>query len=283
MKNKGFTLIELLVVIAVIALLMAILVPVLSRVRQQATALRCRANLRQWGQILSLYVGDNEGHLPQSSTGATWLLRGLAPSEDDPRRPDVHNPVHAEGTSCCPIARKRGRYTTTTHTETREGVHGPWRLKYTSGGPLEAWEIISPPPPFRGSYGFNEWLLRNHLGLPRPTRSTELGPDLLSLRGRSGFPVLLDCVVPYALPREQHIPPPKPSDIGVSQMAKFSIDRHDGHVNGLFLDWSVCQIGLKQLWTLKWHATFRTSGPWTKAGGVLPEDWPEWMRGFKDY
>jgi hypothetical protein len=24
-------------------------------------------------------------------------------------------------------------------------------------------------------------------------------------------------------------------------------------------------------------------GPWTKAGGVQPDDWPEWMRGFKDY
>lgn len=34
---------------------------------------------------------------------------------------------------------------------------------------------------------------------------------------------------------------------------------------------------------LQWHRSFRTAGPWTKAGGVLPEDWPPWMRAFKDY
>jgi len=61
---KAFTLIELLVVIAVIALLMAILLPVLGRVRSQARALRCRANLKQWGQVIAMYVEDNEGHLP---------------------------------------------------------------------------------------------------------------------------------------------------------------------------------------------------------------------------
>jgi hypothetical protein len=28
---------------------------------------------------------------------------------------------------------------------------------------------------------------------------------------------------------------------------------------------------------------FDTANEWTKAGGVQPDDWPEWMRGFKDY
>jgi hypothetical protein len=48
-------------------------------------------------------------------------------------------------------------------------------------------------------------------------------------------------------------------------------------------DWSVRKVGLKELWTLKWYAHFDTVGPWTKRGGVKPEDWPEWMRGFKEY
>jgi prepilin-type processing-associated H-X9-DG protein len=61
------------------------------------------------------------------------------------------------------------------------------------------------------------------------------------------------------------------------------INRHSGGVNGLFLDWSVRKVGLKELWTLKWHKQFNTAGPWTKAGGVRPEDWPKWMRHFKDY
>jgi prepilin-type processing-associated H-X9-DG protein len=61
------------------------------------------------------------------------------------------------------------------------------------------------------------------------------------------------------------------------------INRHDGYINSLFLDWSVRKVGLKELWTLKWHRQFNTAGPWTKAGGADPEDWPAWMRKFKDY
>jgi len=61
------------------------------------------------------------------------------------------------------------------------------------------------------------------------------------------------------------------------------INRHDGGINAAFLDGSVRKVGLKELWTLKWKRQFNTAGPWTKAGGVQPEDWPQWMRGFKDY
>jgi hypothetical protein len=49
------------------------------------------------------------------------------------------------------------------------------------------------------------------------------------------------------------------------------------------MDWSVRKVGLKELWTLKWHRESNTAGSWTKAGGVQPEAWPEWMRGFEDY
>ena len=48
------------------------------------------------------------------------------------------------------------------------------------------------------------------------------------------------------------------------------MDRHDGGVNCLFLDWSVRKVGLKELWTLKWVKPWPTAGPWTKRGGVRP-------------
>jgi prepilin-type processing-associated H-X9-DG protein len=66
-------------------------------------------------------------------------------------------------------------------------------------------------------------------------------------------------------------------------MSDFCINRHRGGNNGLFCDASVRKVGLKELWTLKWHKQFNTAGPWTKAGGVTPGDWPRWMRRFKDY
>jgi prepilin-type processing-associated H-X9-DG protein len=61
------------------------------------------------------------------------------------------------------------------------------------------------------------------------------------------------------------------------------INRHDGGINSLFLDGSVRKVGLKELWTLKWHGKYDTANIWTMAGGVKPENWPQWMRRFKDY
>jgi hypothetical protein len=59
--------------------------------------------------------------------------------------------------------------------------------------------------------------------------------------------------------------------------------RHNGFVNGAFMDFSTRRIGLKELWSLRWHREFQMRGPWTRAGGVESQDWPEWMKGFKDY
>ena len=62
----GFTLIELLVVIAIIALLMAILLPSLSRARKQAKATRCQSNLKQIGLAMHAYATDYDYLLPRA-------------------------------------------------------------------------------------------------------------------------------------------------------------------------------------------------------------------------
>jgi hypothetical protein len=67
------------------------------------------------------------------------------------------------------------------------------------------------------------------------------------------------------------------------EMMHFAIDRHDAFVNHAFLDWSIRKVGIKELWTLKWHRQYNTSGAWTQAGGVQPDNWPEWMKKFKEY
>jgi hypothetical protein len=67
------------------------------------------------------------------------------------------------------------------------------------------------------------------------------------------------------------------------EMMHFCIDRHNGWINHLFLDWSARTVGVKELWKLKWHKHFDQNGPWTTNGGVAPSDWPQWMSRFKDY
>ena len=70
MIRKGFTLIELLVVIAIIALLMAILMPALQRVKRQAGKAACQSNLKQMGLVVSMYTNDFDGKFHQESTAS---------------------------------------------------------------------------------------------------------------------------------------------------------------------------------------------------------------------
>ena len=57
-RRYGFTLIELLVVVAIISLLISILLPALSRAREQARVTVCLANLRTIGQAANAYLLD---------------------------------------------------------------------------------------------------------------------------------------------------------------------------------------------------------------------------------
>ena len=63
-KIKGFTLIELLVVVAIIAVLLALLLPALSRVREQTKTLKCVANLKQIGIAFFQYATENNDAFP---------------------------------------------------------------------------------------------------------------------------------------------------------------------------------------------------------------------------
>ena len=66
--KRGFTLIELLVVVGILALLAAILFPVLVAARGRARTTACASNLHQLHLALSLYVADDGGYLPPYCT-----------------------------------------------------------------------------------------------------------------------------------------------------------------------------------------------------------------------
>lgn len=74
MKRKGFTLVELLVVIAVIALLMSILLPALSRARQVAQRIKCGSNLKGIGTAMKTYMDSYNGKAPVAGPPRTGAV-----------------------------------------------------------------------------------------------------------------------------------------------------------------------------------------------------------------
>ncbi|MBW8042118.1 MAG: hypothetical protein FVQ85_19255 [Planctomycetes bacterium] len=259
-KRNGFTLIDLLVVMGVLVLLTAMLLPVLGRARSQAKVSECQSNLRQWGLILQMYADDNKGRLPNGhivGNACWWSFSWI----------DDYPASGAQDILCCPVANDPMDQTT---------AFNPW--------------MSSLPPHHVGSYGINVWHIAWDNCAPSIVPSLLGHPinqwENIYHEGANNIPVLLDCILPVAGP-VHHIKPPPYENVPISGsdgvLDPFCINRHDGGINSLFLDWSVRKVGLKELWTLKWHKEFNTANKWTSAGGVQPSDWPDWMRQFKDY
>ncbi|MHC4463432.1 MAG: type II secretion system protein [Planctomycetota bacterium] len=226
-KQRAFTLIELLVVISIIALLMGILLPVLSKAKKQTKAIICLSKLRQWGFILKIYADDNNDNMPAASNEWPAALKPLCDN--------------SEGVNCCPLATK----------PVGEGGRHPFAAFVNATRlPGNTWGTADD---YYYSYGINGWVCNpppevtiNAFGLPTSNNWRRFDGDEYG----SG-------------------------PMGSKQMRFFSINRHDGFVNGLFLDFSVRKIGLKELWKLKWHRKSDINAP-TPA-------WPDWMKKFKDY
>jgi prepilin-type N-terminal cleavage/methylation domain-containing protein/prepilin-type processing-associated H-X9-DG protein len=151
-KNKGFTLVELLVVIAIIALLMAILIPSLSKARLQAQLIVCRSNLRNYGLAATMYLEAHDDKFPFPLTciysratftaehpwECRWHDAEVVP--DGPLWPYLRE----KGVHCCPtfttIARTRGA----NHPLHIPGIPIKPTFSYSMNGRLSAGDSISP-------------------------------------------------------------------------------------------------------------------------------------------
>lgn len=261
-SQRGFTLIELLVVIAIIALLLAILMPAMGRVKKQSRKVACQANLKQWNLIATMYTDDYNGLFWKGwvgqQQGSLWWM-------------DAARMYYKIGDiRCCPQATK----------------------PYTEGGepPFGAWGV--DPGTFLtkgdfGSYGINGWVETRSPsdGVGSSQQNYNVRWKTPHVQGANFIPLFLDAKWIDGWPSPTNAPPDyfgQPWQ-GQSNMARFCVNRHNAMINGAFLDWSVRPIDLKELWTLKWNREYNTTGPYTRLGGAQTEDWPEWMQNFKEY
>jgi len=81
-SRRGFSLVELLVVIGIIALLIAMLMPALSKARAQAATIQCSSNLRQIGIAFQNYASSNNGRMPAWGQVHTWPV-DVTPDDPD--------------------------------------------------------------------------------------------------------------------------------------------------------------------------------------------------------
>ena len=273
-QRRGFTLIELLVVIAIIALLMAILMPALQRVKGQAQAISCQARLREWSLIFKLYTDDYDGYFNEG-----WG------ANDTTLYPNALRSYYKDNWDMllCPTA---------TREMENSNDWGTFKAAFrTMGGTryVFSYNINSWTNYMHGDRGarWEEWFWKN------VNNTTAVAPGTRTSTGKpvslNTIPVFGDGTWHDAWPRDTDAPAQTMDAFGIGdrgtsgEMNHFCINRHDGHVSMLFMDWSTRRVGIKELWTLKWHRSFVTTGAWTRAGGARPEDWPVWLRNFKDY
>lgn len=303
-RRRGFTLVELLVVIAIIALLMAILLPALSKVRKNARSATCQMNLKQWCVIFNTYSSDYDGFFGLGGSGVTnkwfnWLRPYYSPGENkwgklNEGAGGTGIPVLKVKLLLCPMASTRfwsdapigisgdGRNPTEQSAFIAWGVFGP-----TSSG----WNVYGAC----GSYGANSWATSPDT---EPDKKNPHFWKTINIPNGNTVPLLADCANVGGRPMtDGDINPPQfdghhygspVAAQGVAQsLARFVLNRHNRGTNMVFFDCAVRHIDLKENWSLMWNPVWDLYNPYTKAGGVMDNQgiWGEdsWMKNDPDY
>jgi prepilin-type N-terminal cleavage/methylation domain-containing protein len=264
-KRRGFTLIELLVVIAIIAILLAILMPALRKVKEQGYMIKCLGNLKQWNTIHTIYLQNNNGkwYTGTNNDAFYWL------AQMDAKDQSVKNPIWQ-----CPKA--KGYFTN----GGRVSIYTNWGIETRTNYAGYCADGVG------GSYAINGWTLNLQGGSESMSENRQASNfwKTPQVKQAGQIPLMIEALRFDLWPQPSQGPAADPEQVwnSTDHMARCCINRHVGMVNASFCDMSVRKLGLKELWRLKWHKTFNTNGMWTNSGGNTP-NWPAWIRPFKDY
>jgi len=285
-RRTTFTKRDVLVFLGCVIFLLANLGAVGAGGRRLAKEMLCLSNLKEWGTCFSLYTGDNNGYFGPGANSKNdkwfnYLRPYYSPGET---LWNTGRPVKMNRLLLCPAASSKfwsdeasGRVPVTQSAFIAWGVFPPTMAN--------TWQVHGAC----GSYGANAWAQTGQVGAGK-----EKFWQTMNVPNGNTIPLLADCATFGGKPDTNgNINPPEwdghwcdgslPPYGSAYSIARFVLNRHTEGSNCLFLDLSARKVGLKENWTLKWEQTFDTSNRWTKAGGVEPNDWPEWMRDFKEY
>jgi prepilin-type N-terminal cleavage/methylation domain-containing protein len=281
--QEAFTLVELLVVISIIAILLSVLVPVMGKAKKQAKTIICQSNLKQWGLLYTMYCGDNNGYFFSGQVNCSYA--GGADGADYGRywRKSMKSSSNNPKMWLCPETLK-------------PQFNGDMPVKGSTSD--IAWKYRGDNGDDVGSYGLNGWVLNPTTDVTDATGGifgrTPVSDSWRTCQNKdaSNIPVFADMWFTDAWPKDADPPsliekcpgdPETFKQVPPNEMQRVCVNRHNGYVGTVFMDWSARKVGLKELWTLKWNKSYNVSGRYTMAGKMRTVNWPQWMQRFKDY
>ena len=135
-----------------------------------------------------------------------------------------------------------------------------------------------------GSFAQNAWCTNTPIGARQAWQcDTRFCWRTTAVKGAADIPVLADSYRWGCNPKATDAPPDPEGfsngTLGRNEIARVCINRHNGTIDILFMDWSSRRVGLKDLWDIntRWHRNWTNEWEEGQVDGI---EWPRWMRNF---